>query len=244
MEETMTLIERSHQGDKEARDRLVAENTGLVWSIVRRFVGRGTEKEDLFQIGVMGLLKAIDKFDPAFEVRLSTYAVPMIAGEIRRFLRDDGIVKVSRTLKENSWKIRKAEEQYRQKKGRDPSIGELAELTGLSPEEIAQAADFGVEVESIYKPMVQSDGSEICLLDRVAGETQETEEILNKLLLEQLLQELPEQGRRLIEMRYLQDKTQTEAAGVLGISQVQVSRLEKKLLLQMREQVMTVHKDS
>ncbi len=248
MEETMALIERSHHGDKSARDLLVQENIGLVWSIVRRFTGRGTDTEDLFQIGAMGLIKAIDKFDPAFQVRFSTYAVPMIAGEIKRFLRDDGMVKVSRTLKENSWKVKKVEDQYRQKTGREPTVGELAELTGLTPEEIVQAADFGVEVESIYKTIPQSDGSEVCLLDRLGSERQETEHVLDRVVLLQLLEELPETERKLIMMRYLQDKTQAEVARTLGVSQVQVSRLEKKILRQMREQFqgdnpgITVHK--
>ena len=135
----MGLIERSHHGDKQAREKLVKENMGLVWSIVRRFGGRGADSEDLFQIGAMGLIKAIDKFDPSFEVKFSTYAVPMIAGENKRFLRDDGIVKVSRTLKENCWKIRRETEQFRQKKGRDPNMEELSMLTGLGREEIGRA---------------------------------------------------------------------------------------------------------
>ena len=235
MEETMALIERSHHGDKEARDRLVQENMGLVWSIVRRFTGRGTDTEDLFQIGAMGLIKAIDKFDPSFQVKFSTYAVPMIAGEIKRFLRDDGMVKVSRTLKENSWKVKRAEDQYLQKKGKDPTVGELAELTGLTPEEVVRAADFGVEVESIYKTIPQSDGSEVCLLDRLGSGHQETESVLDHLVLLQLLEELPEADRKLIKMRYLQDQTQAEVARNLGVSQVQVSRLEKKILKEMRK---------
>lgn len=235
MEDTMFLIEKSHHGDKEARELLVQENTGLVWSIVRRYMGRGTDSEDLFQIGVMGLIKAIDKFDLSYQVRFSTYAVPMIAGEIRRFLRDDGIVKVSRTLKENSWKIRRESDSFRQKKGREPTIKELQECTGMTPEEIVQAMDFSVEVDSIDRAVRQSDGSEICLLDRLQVENGKTEELLNRVMLEQLLLELPEEERRLIVMRYLQDKSQTEVARVMGVSQVQVSRLEKKILRRMRE---------
>ncbi len=238
MEDTMFLIERSHHGDKEARELLVQENTGLVWSIVRRYIGRGTDSEDLFQIGVMGLIKAIDKFDLSYQVRFSTYAVPMIAGEIRRFLRDDGIVKVSRTLKENSWKIRRESEGFRQKKGREPTVKELQECTGMTPEEIVQAMDFSVEVDSIDRAVPQSDGSEICLLDRLQVENGKTEELLNRVMLEQLLLELPEEERKLIIMRYLQDKSQTEVARVMEVSQVQVSRLEKKILRRMREMLM------
>ena len=237
MEDTMFLIERSHHGDKEAREILVQENTGLVWSIVRRYMGRGTDSEDLFQIGIMGLIKAIDKFDLSYQVKFSTYAVPMIAGEIRRFLRDDGIVKVSRTLKENSWKIRRESDLFRQRKGREPTVNELQECTGMTPEEIVQAMDFSVEVDSIDRTVRQRDGSEISLLDRLQVENTRTEELLNRVMLEQLLAELPEKERRLIIMRYLQDRSQTEVARMMGVSQVQVSRLEKKILKQMRERL-------
>ncbi len=244
MEDTMVLIERSHHGDKKAREQLVEENMGLVWSIVRRFAGRGAESEDLFQIGAMGLIKAIDKFDTSYEVKFSTYAVPMITGEIKRFLRDDGIVKVSRTLKENCWKIHRESESFRHQKGREPTLQELSEITGLSGEEIAMALESGCEVESIYRTIHQSDGSEICLLDRienqagaVPGMDPEKEQLLNRVVLEQLLKELEEKEQRLIIMRYLQDRTQTEVAGVLGISQVQVSRMEKKILKRMRERL-------
>lgn len=241
MEDTMTLIERSHHGDKKAREQLVEENMGLVWSIVRRFCGRGTEMEDLFQIGAMGLIKAIDKFDTTFDVKFSTYAVPMITGEIKRFLRDDGIVKVSRTLKENCWKIRRETEKFRYQHGREPTIEELSEQTKLSREDIAQALESSAEVESIYRTVHQSDGSEMCLLDRLENQSQGNgmQQLVNKVALEQLLSELPDTERRLIVMRYLQEKTQTEVAGMLGVSQVQVSRMEKRILKQMREKLIS-----
>ena len=241
MEETMVLIERSHHGDKEARERLVEENMGLVWSIVKRFVGRGTDMEDLFQIGAMGLIKAIDKFDTSFEVTFSTYAVPMIAGEIKRFLRDDGIVKVSRTLKENCWRIKKETEQFRQRTGKDPTLEELSVLTELTKEDIAMALESTAEVESIYKTIPQKDGSEICLLDLMESQNQGggMQHLLNRVVLEQLLGELPDMERKLIVMRYMQDKTQLEVARVLGVSQVQVSRLEKRILKQMREKLVS-----
>ena len=172
MEKTMVLIERSHHGDKKAREQLVEENMGLIWSIVKRFSGRGTDMEDLFQIGAMGLIKAIDKFDPSFEVKFSTYAVPMIAGEIKRFLRDDGIVKVSRTLKENCWKIKRETENFRRQAGREPTLEELSVITELGREDIAQALESSAEVESIYKTIPQKDGSEICLLDRMESQNQ------------------------------------------------------------------------
>lgn len=235
----MVLIERSQHGDKEARERLVEENLGLVWSIVRRFTGRGTDMEDLFQIGAMGLLKAIDKFDTSFDVKFSTYAVPMIAGEIKRFLRDDGLVKVSRTLKENCWKIHRETERFRQEYGREPTIEELSVRTELSREDIVLSLESSAEVESIYKTIPQKDGSEVCLLDRVESQGNGMQQLLNRVVLEQLLTELPENERRLIMMRYLQDKTQSEVAQVLGVSQVQVSRLEKKILKQMREKLVS-----
>ena len=241
MEETFALIERSHHGDKEAREQLVEENMGLVWSVVKRFTGRGTDMEDLFQIGAMGLIKAIDKFDTSFEVKFSTYAVPMIAGEIKRFLRDDGIVKVSRTLKENCWKIKRETELFRQKTGREPTLEELSAVTELPREEIAMALESSAEVESIYKTIPQKDGSEVCLLDRMENQNQGNgmQQLLNRVVLEQLLLELPDTDRRLIIMRYMQDKTQSEVARVLGVSQVQVSRLEKKILKQMRERLVS-----
>lgn len=248
MEDTMVLIERSHHGDKRAREQLVKENMGLVWSIVRRFSGRGTDNEDLFQIGAMGLMKAIDKFDTSFEVKFSTYAVPMITGEIKRFLRDDGMVKVSRTLKENCWKIRKISEQFRQQKGREPTMEELSDLTGLGKEEIVQALDSGAEVDSIDRTIQQNDGSEICLLDRIDSQNQgtgtygadsEKDRLLDRVVLEQLLLELTDTERKLITMRYLQECTQMEVARTLGVSQVQVSRMEKRILKQMREKLVS-----
>ncbi len=257
MEETAVLIERSQAGDKEARETLIEENLGLVRHIVKRFVGRGYDAEDLFQIGCIGLMKAIDKFDLHFEVRFSTYAVPMIQGEIKRFLRDDGMVKVSRTLKENGWKVKQAAQRLSQAYGREATLQELSEATDLSVEDIVMALDANVEVESIYKSVYQSDGNEIYLVDQVVGgsagvgcaaglsslngsgacEDVEKEKILNHMLLEELLGRLGDTERQLIDMRYFQDKTQVEVARHLGISQVQVSRMEKRILLHLREEV-------
>ena len=250
MEQTAVLIERSQAGDKEAREILIEENLGLVRHIVKRFIGRGYDPEDLFQIGCIGLIKAIDKFDLQFDVRFSTYAVPMIQGEIKRFLRDDGMVKVSRTLKENGWKIKQAAERLSQLYGREATLQELSAETALSVEDIVMALDANVEVESIYKSVYQSDGNEIYLVDQVvdsagsctagvsrANEDTEKEKILNHMLLEQLLATLPEMERKLIHMRYFQEKTQMEVAKALGISQVQVSRMEKRILLHLRQEV-------
>lgn len=260
MDETTVLIERLQAGDKEAREVLVEKNLGLVHHIVKRFLGRGVDAEDLFQIGSIGLMKAIDKFDLSFQVKFSTYAVPLISGEIKRFLRDDGLVKVSRSLKENGWKINRIIEQFKREEGRDIDLKELIEKTGLTEEDIVMAMEANIHVESIYKSVYQSDGSEIYLVDQVVAagsgnglgveagseggrtltlsgttEDKEKEELLNHLLLEQLLEELGESERRLIRMRYFENMTQVQVAGILGISQVQVSRTEKKILQGMRK---------
>ncbi len=235
MEDMSVLIERSHTGDKEAREVLIEKNLGLVHHIVKRFLNRGVEAEDLFQIGCIGLMKAIDKFDLRFDVKFSTYAVPMISGEIKRYLRDDGMVKVSRTLKENGWKIKKARERFQQENVREPTLQEIAKMTGLSVEEAVMAMDAGAEVESIYRSVYQSDGNEIYLADQLASGSNEKEKLLNHMLLSQLLSELEGEERELICLRYFQGKTQTDVAARLGISQVQVSRLEKRILRRMRE---------
>lgn len=237
MEEMSVLIERSHAGDKAAREVLIEKNLGLVHHIVKRFLNRGVDPEDLFQIGCIGLMKAIDKFDLRYDVKFSTYAVPMIAGEIKRFLRDDGMVKVSRTLKENGWKVTKAREQFQQENGRDPSLEEVAKMTEMSVEEVVMAMDAGAEVESIYRSVYQSDGNEIYLADQIASGSNEKEKLLNHMLLSQLLSELEGEEKKLILLRYFQGKTQVDVAERLGISQVQVSRLEKRILRRMREKV-------
>ena len=235
MDETICLISRAHQGDKEARDQLVTENMGLVWSIVRRFLGRGYEGEDLFQIGTIGLLKAIDKFDTAYDVKFSTYAVPMIAGEIKRFLRDDGMIKVSRSVKELATRVRRAREKLTGSMGREPTIEEIAAAVGASREEVAASMEAGAEVESLYRPVGDEDG--ICLMDRLEEEKNGQEDLLNRMVLEKLLGELKEEEREIILRRYYLGQTQTKIAAQLGISQVQVSRLEKRILKQMRQRL-------
>ena len=221
MEQTIAYIKRAHKGDKQARDTLVLGNQGLVWSVVQRFLGRGHDKEELFQIGCIGLMKAVDKFDVSYEVCFSTYAVPVIMGEIRRFLRDDGMVKVSRGMKEKGYLISNARKELTDMLGREPELKELAEANG--------------EVESIYQSVYQSDGSEIYLLDRLKDKKNAQEELENKLLIEELLQQLSGREQQLIKMRYFENATQSQIAAKLGTSQVQVSRMEKKILLQMRK---------
>lgn len=250
MEDVSVLIGKSQAGDKAARDILIENNLGLVHHIVKRFTHRGYEAEDLFQIGTIGLMKAIDNFNLEFDVKFSTYAVPMIMGEIKRFLRDDGMIKISRSLKENAMRATRAMEILRSRLGREPLLSEVALEAGLSAEEISMALEASAEVESIYKAVTQPDGSEVYLVDKVAcqaGSFQviagglsddfEKEQVINHLLLGQLLSVLAEKERMLIQLRYFQDKTQSEIADILGISQVQVSRMEKKILLRMREEI-------
>lgn len=243
MDDTKELILKAHNGDKAARDRLVMENMGLVYSVSRRFIGRGCELEDINQIGTIGLIKAIDKFDDNFDVKFSTYAVPMIAGEIKRFLRDDGMLKVSRSLKENGYRIKRASDELVSKNGREATIEELAAATELSVEDVVMALEANTDVESIYRTIYQNDGNEIYLVDKLSvGETASAkdgfagaqERLLNSMLLEQLMVELDETERKLIMLRYFREMTQTQVADELGISQVQVSRLEKKILKKLR----------
>lgn len=234
MDETMQLIEQAHKGDKTARDRLVMENVGLVWSIVRRFTGRGCELEDLFQIGSIGLIKAIDKFDTSYEVRFSTYAVPMITGEIKRFLRDDGMIKVSRSIREMGAKVGAARESLSGSLGREPTLEELAGRLGASREEVAASLEAGAQVESIYAPAGSGDDNNLSLLDKLAEEKEENEALLNRMVLRELLKTLDKKERELIIRRYFYNQTQAQIAQVLGISQVQVSRMEKRILKDMR----------
>ena len=230
MEQTLALIGRAHQGDKEARDTIFEENTGLIYSVAKRFLGRGVEMEDLFQIGSIGLLKAVDKFDVSFDVKFSTYAVPMIAGEIRRFLRDDGMLKVSRSMKENCSRIYQAKEKLERSLGREPDMEELSRELDMAPEELAMTLESGAPVESIYKTVYQGEGTEITLADRLEEKKDSQEILLNRIFLEEILGRLEKDERQLICMRYFQDMTQTEIAGCLGVSQVQVSRLEKRII--------------
>lgn len=233
------LISHAHEGDKAARDRLVSDNLGLVHIVVRRFENRGHDREELFQIGCIGLMKAIDKFDLSLNLAFSTYAVPMITGEIRRFLRDDGIVKVSRTLKENGYRISKAREYLAGELEREPSLMEIAAATGLSVEEIVMATEANREIESIYQPVYEKDGNEMLLIDQIGGAYQgdepEKEAVLDHMVIQQLLESLEERERRLLELRYFENKTQTEVAAEMGMTQVQVSRMEKKILYRLRE---------
>ena len=242
MRDMSDLIRRAQAGDKDARNRMISDNLGLVHSIVRRFEHRGCDREELFQTGCIGLIKAIEKFDLSLQLAFSTYAVPMIMGEIRRFLRDDGMVKVSRTLKEHGYKISKARELLVIELGREPNILELEALTELSREEIVLAMEANREVESIYQPIGGVEGEEILLLDQLGNtdnvyDDPEKEAVLNEVVVAQLMELLDEREKEVIHLRYFENKTQCEVAQLLGMSQVQVSRMERKILLRLREKM-------
>ena len=207
------------------RNKIVQENMGLVMSIALRFKGRGVEFDDLVQIGSIGLIKAVSNFDPSFNTMLSTYAVPMIAGEIRRFLRDNGPVKVSRHLKECAYRGRKVEEQLRTSLGRDPKISEISKASGISEEELICAFEANSEVRSIYETVHEN----VLKLDQIVGEDHE-EDILNKVIIDEILKALPERERQILVLRYMKGKTQSETSKIIGVSQVQISRIEKKAL--------------
>src|SRR5699024_8478088 len=233
-EEVKELITKSQAGDRSARDELVEKNVRLVWSVVQRFMNRGYEPEDLFQIGSIGLLKAIDKFDLSFGVKFSTYAVPMIIGEIQRFIRDDGTVKVSRTLKELGNKIRITKEELTKKYSRSPTIKEIATTLDISTEEVAQAQDAIKYPHSIYETVYENGGEPITLLDQLTDSNQQW---FDHLSLKEAIESLTERERLIVYLRYYKDKTQSEVANRLGISQVQVSRLEKKILEELKEKM-------
>jgi len=230
-EQVKTLIYRSQNGDKEARDLLVENNLRLVWSVVQRFINRGYDPDDLFQIGSIGLIKSIDKFDLSYDVRFSTYAVPMIIGEIQRFIRDDGSVKVSRSLKEVGNKVRKKKDELTKSLGRSPSVHEIAEALDITSEEVVHAEEASKSPHSIHETVFENDGDPITLLDQIADQDTKWFE---KISLQDAIRTLSERERLIVYLRYYKDKTQTEVAERLGISQVQVSRLEKKILKEMK----------
>ena len=227
------LIRRAQNGDREASERLVTENAGLIWSVAKRFLGRGTEAEDLYQLGCLGFLKAVEGFDLEFGTQFSTYAVPKISGEIRRFLRDDGAIKVSRSLKERSAAVRSARALLGSALGREPSLKELSDHLGLAPEDIAQAEAATREVESIHREC----GEEGFTLENILTDTETEERMLEKIALRQAIAELPEREKCVISLRYFHGLTQDRVAKVLDVSQVQVSRIEKKAIGLLREKI-------
>ncbi len=230
-EECYRLISLAQSGDEESLEKLVLQNKGLIWCVVRKFSGRGTEADDLFQIGAIGLIKAINKFDASFNVEFSTYAIPMILGEIRRFLRDDGIVKVSRTLKETASMAKAAAEKISNEKGRDATVKEIADAICKKPDEVMLSLEATQPTESLYKTVNDSESSPILLIDKLHSQSNYNEErFLTSIALKQAIEKLPAKEKQILLLRYYKEKTQSEVARIMGVSQVQISRIEKKLL--------------
>ena len=244
------LLMRAGAGDEGALDQLVEKNIGLVWSVVKRFLNRGAESEDLFQIGSIGLVKAIRNFDTSYDVCFSTYAVPMIAGEIKRFLRDDGPIKVSRSIKELYVKAKSTMEIMHRELGRDPTVSEVAARLQVEPEELAVAMDSGQLPESLYSIVNENSSAPVYLIDRIANTSEGAEHVggslkeelsydtvIDQITIQSVIQSLDPEEQRIITLRYFNDMTQSRIAELMGISQVQVSRLEKKILNKMREKL-------
>ncbi len=228
------LIRLAQSGDKQAAEQLITENSGLIWSVARRFIGRGTDTEDLYQLGCLGFLKAVDGFDLQYGTQFSTYAVPKISGEIRRFLRDDGAVKVSRSIKEQAATIKTTRSQLTALLGREPTVGEIAEQTGFSPEEIALAETATAATESIQR----ETGEDGFTLENVLSDTESEEKLVEKISLRQAIEKLPEQEKMVVMLRYFHGLTQERVARVIHVSQVQVSRIEKRALGNLKKLLM------
>ncbi len=236
-EENYRLINLAQTGDKSALEELTVLHQGLIWSAVRKFAGRGAEPEDLFQIGAIGLIKAINKFNTEYNVEFSTYAVPMIMGEIRRFLRDDGIIKVSRNLKEIAVKVKAASEKISAEKGREAGVFEISEMINVPTSEIVLSMEAVQPTESLYKSVFDGDNNTVLLLDKIYNNSDNEERILTSLALREAIKNLPQKERQILMLRYFKEKTQSEVARIMGVSQVQISRIEKKLLGTLRQNI-------
>ncbi len=237
--EQRELIRRSKAGDKGAREMLVMNNVGLIWSIVKRYAGRGYELEDLFQIGCIGLMKSIDKFDLSYDVKFSTYAVPMISGEIKRFLRDDGMIKVSRSLKEHAYRVHLAQEKFQIRYNREATVEEISEVTKLPTDEIVVALEANRDVESLNRPIYEGDGRDVSVMDTLEEKSYWEDDLMNRMILSDLMKDLKKEEKQLLELRYYENKTQKEIGEILNVSQVQVSRMEKRILKKMRKKILS-----
>lgn len=240
-ENNIEAIKKSQQGDKLALEKLVETNQGLIWSIVKRFIGRGYEVEDLYQIGCIGFIKSIKRFDTSFDVKLSTYSVPYILGEIKRYIRDDGPIKISRSIKELGTKIREIQRNYLAKKGEEIGINEIAKELKISKEEVAMAMEANGSVTSLEqcKYTDNKSGNQISVLESLTTGKDEQEMISNKLTVKGLIEELEKREKEVIMLRFYKEKTQTEVAKILGITQVQVSRIERKVLNKMKRSLIS-----
>lgn len=225
-DEMRELLDRSHHGDKDARDKLICGNLRLVLSVIQRFTSRGENPDDLFQVGCIGLIKAIDNFDPSHEVMFSTYGVPMISGEVKRFLRDNNAVRVSRSMRDTAYRAMQIKEQLTNENGKEPNITEIAKRMEMPPEDIVIALESIVEPVSLYEPVFSDGGDTIYIMDQVKGGTTDGD-WLEEIALREAIRDLTDRERKILSMRFIDGKTQTEVAGEIGISQAQVSRLEK-----------------
>ena len=234
MDRIHNLIKKAQQGDRDAFECIVNENIGLVWSVVKKFQGRNVETDDLFQLGSMGLVKAVKKFNFEYDVKFSTYAVPMIMGEIKRFLRDDGIIKVSRGLKETAYRALKAKEVLRLKYDREPTVEEIAGYINIDTETLVMALNSVRDVDSIDRKIENEKGKEMNVIDTIAAEEDKSGEIVDNILLNTAIEHLDKRERMILNMRYMEELTQSDVAKKIGVSQVQVSRLEKKILKKLR----------
>ncbi|MEA4921296.1 MAG: RNA polymerase sporulation sigma factor SigG [Clostridiaceae bacterium] len=229
-ERTMTLLRQSQEGDKRAREELIAGNLRLVLSVVQRFSNRGEPMDDLFQVGCIGLIKAIDHFDLSQGVRFSTYAVPMIIGEIRRYLRDNSTIRVSRSMRDNAYRALTAKEKLTNEKQRDPTVEEIAKELGIKKEDVVFALDAISDPISLYEPVFQDGGETICVMDQVKDNRSTDDSWLDRILMKQAVTDLSEREKRILALRFYEGKTQMDVAKEIGISQAQVSRLEKGVL--------------
>ena len=225
-DEMRELLDRSHHGDKDARDKLICGNLRLVLSVIQRFTSRGENPDDLFQVGCIGLIKALDNFDPSHEVLFSTYGVPTISGEVKRFLRDNNAVRVSRSMRDTAYRAMQIKEQLTNENGKEPNITEIAKRMELPPEDVVIALESIVEPVSLYEPVFSDGGDTIYIMDQVKGGTTDGD-WLEEIAMREAIRDLTDRERKILSMRFIDGKTQTEVAGEIGISQAQVSRLEK-----------------
>lgn len=236
-DENEELLIKAKNGDEDAMSRLIELNLPLVSALCKKFLNRGYDYEDIFQIGCIGLVKAVNNFDPSFKVKFSTYAVPMIMGEVKRFLRDDGIIKISRNVKSIARKVHYAQEELTKTLNREPTIEELSKHSGIDKEDILLAVESTTNLQYLYDTIHQDDGAPVLLIDKISENSAEDEEMADKIALKEALRSLDEKSRQIIILRYFKDKTQVQVAKMLGISQVQVSRIEKKVLKTMKEKL-------
>ena len=236
-EESLELLRRAREGDQQAREELISGNLRLVLSVIQRFSGRGENVDDLFQVGCIGLIKAIDNFDVNMDVRFSTYAVPMIIGEIRRYLRDNSAIRVSRSIRDTAYRVLQAKEAYQAEHQREPTVDQIAQRLGLKREDVVMALDAVVEPVSLFEPIYSDGGDTVCVMDQVRDKKNTDEAWLEHIALEDAISKLTEREQRILALRFFQGKTQTEVSAEVGISQAQVSRLEKNALNQIKKEL-------